>query len=84
VYWVLDASSDVDSIEIVPKRKPWGTRPWPFEQGDRKGQKGRPAMQTDARGNKGDRFQYEVVAMCPGPGNSWRRAVIDPDIIIDF
>lgn len=83
VLWVLDPSSDVDSIEIVPKRR-FVTRPWPFEQGNRKGMKGRPALQTDARGKKGDRFQYEVVATCPGPGNSTRRAVIDPDVIIDF
>ena len=84
VIWVLDPSSDVDSIEIVPKRRMVLLRPWPFEQGNRRGMKGRPAVQTDARGNKGDRYQYEVTAMCPGPGNSWRKAVIDPDVIIDF
>lgn len=83
VVWLLDEASDVDSIEIRAKRNGIGLRPWPFRQGRPEGTKGRPAVQTDARDGKRT-YPYEITAMCPGPGNSWRRAIIDPDIIIDF
>jgi hypothetical protein len=83
VVWVIDPASDVEEIEIEPKRNALGLRPWPFERGERMAARGRPAVQFAPRSGRRT-YRYNIVAMCPGPGNSLRRTVYDPDIIIDF
>jgi hypothetical protein len=83
VVWVIDPASDVEEIEIEPKRNALGLRPWPFERGERLAARGRPAVQFAPRSGRRT-YRYNIVAMCPGPGNSMRRTVYDPDIIIDF
>lgn len=81
VEWVLDPSSDVTEFEIRKKR---ALGRWPFQSElPARGRPGTPAagnnMRTDARGT----YAYNIEAMCPGPGGSMRKAVIDPDIIVD-
>jgi len=83
VVWVLDPNSDITEVEIEPKRNNFGLRPWPFQGGQPMVGRGRPGVQFAPRAGRRT-YSYNVVAMCPGPGNSLRRTVYDPDIIIDF
>jgi hypothetical protein len=81
IEWVLDPSSDVTEFEIRKKR---ALGRWPFQSElPARGRPGTPAvgnnMRLDARGT----YAYNIEAMCPGPGGSMRKAVIDPDIIVD-
>lgn len=81
IEWVLDPSSDVAEFEIRKKR---ALGRWPFQSElPARGRPGDPAvgnnMRMDARGT----YAYNIEAMCPGPGGSMRKAVIDPDIIVD-
>lgn len=82
IEWVLDPSSDVPSFEIRKKR---ALQRWPFgSPHPPRGRPGEPARGTGMRPATSGTYPYDIVAPCPGPGNSTRNAVIDPDIIIDF
>ncbi len=81
VDWVLDESSDVDEFEIVKKR---ALQRWIFDDGrPARGRRGEPARGRDMRQNARGTHAYNIEAMCPGPGGSMQKAVIDPDIIVD-
>jgi hypothetical protein len=82
IEWVLDPSSDVDAFEIQKKRLIGG---WPFRsEHPALGRRGENARGREMRENQsGKKYRYDIVAECPGPGNSTRREIIDPDIIID-
>jgi hypothetical protein len=83
IDWVLDSASDVTEIEIVPKRGGPLYR-WPWTGGNARGNRERPAQVRGMRPNARGEHRYNIYAMCPGPGGSQRREVIDPDIIIDL
>lgn len=83
IDWVLDPASDVTEIDVVPKRGGPLYR-WPWTGGDMRGNRERPAQARGMRPNAKGEHRYNIYAMCPGPGNSQRREVIDPDIIIDL
>ena len=81
VNWVLDTASDVNEFEIVKKR---ALQRWIFDNGQpARGRRGDPARGRNMRQNARGTHAYNIEAMCPGPGNSMRKAVIDPDIIVD-
>jgi hypothetical protein len=82
IEWVLDPSSDVEEFSIEKKRLIGG---WPFRsEHPALGRRGESARGREMRENQsGKTYRYDIVAQCPGPGNSTRREVIDPDIIID-
>lgn len=81
VEWVLDPSSDVTEIEIHKKR---AMGRWPFQSElPARGRPGAPAvgnnMRMDARGS----YIYTIEAMCPGAGRSTRKAVLEPELIVE-
>lgn len=81
VRWVLDPSSDVSDFEIEKKR---ALQRWVFQNEDRhRGNREGPAHGRAMRERADGVHPYNIVAQCPGPGNSMQRAVIDPDIIVD-
>jgi hypothetical protein len=81
VDWVLDDASDVTEFEIVKKRT---LQRWIFDDGrPSRGRRGEPARGRGMRQNARGTHAYNIEAMCPGPGNSMQKAVIDPDIIVD-
>lgn len=82
IEWVLDPSSDVTEFDIQKKRLIGG---WPFRsEHPALGRRGENARGREMRENqRGKKYSYDIVAQCPGPGNSMRREIIDPDIIID-
>ncbi|MBX3133573.1 MAG: hypothetical protein KF689_09345 [Gemmatimonadaceae bacterium] len=83
IDWALDPASDVSEIDIVPKRGGPLYR-WPWTGGNMRGNRERPAQARGMRPNARGEHRYNIYAMCPGPGGSQRREVIDPDIIIDL
>ena len=81
IEWVLDPASDVDEFEIQKKRLIGG---WPFRsEHPALGNKGERASGREMKENARGTYRYDIVAMCPGPSDSRRKEVIDPDIIID-
>lgn len=80
IEWVLDPASDVPEFEVVKKK---ALQRWIFQNGAHRGRPGTPARGSQMRPGSRGTHSYNIEAMCPGPGNSMRKTVIDPDIIVD-
>jgi hypothetical protein len=79
--WVLEDASDVTDFEIEKKR---ALQRWLFDTWHpARGRKGEPARGDQMRATSRGTHASNLEAMCPGPGNSMQKAVIDPDTIVD-
>lgn len=84
VAWILNKDASVADITIMPK-DPKDAKKWPYD--DSPPYKGNAAKGPKLRKMKstvkvGDRYSYNVSAVCQRADGSLNNIVIDPDMII--
>ena len=82
IEWDLDAGANTDEIVIQPKR----ADAWPFETRRFRGGRGnnnRPHGRGMHPGERGRRYQYNVLMVCKGDVSRPDTIVVDPEMIIE-